>query len=651
MRNKLLLLVLILPFALKAEKEIEIQSSITDVTVYQQTAQVTRSANANLPKGDVLIKFANLHQNINPNLVKFNGKGDFSILAVYHNYKIDTISGQSDARKVNDWRKERQIIVEQIQREQSYLDIYTRELTLLQNHQNFSSPQEGLKVEDLQKAADFLRERYFNIREQQITLEDRIKELNTQIYEIDSKINSVRGILVERSLEMYVRIKSNKTQTADLNLTYQVQGAGWFPSYDAKVDNIETPMHLEFRANVFQNTGEDWNKVNMTVATGNPNLNPSKPNLLPWYLSSSRPAQGTSYNNRNSMNEHLRSQPYNASVSTVTGRLLDEHGEPLPFASVAFPGTSAGTTTDLNGYYNAAVPANAQSMNFSYLGYSTVSLNVCSPVMNVILPSDQVTLDAVMCTSSKSSMEMSYIGSAEYSMDETALFKKRDGRSDDYNDMLKDADFAPVQVSYSPINTKYNIETDYSIPSDGKQYAVTLKDYELEADYIYQCAPKLDRTAYLMARVTGWEDYNLMEGKMNIYFEETYVGQTDLNLQYVDDTLSVSLGADPNIIIERKRLEAKNSKQFIGSKRKDVREWEISVRNNKKQTIHIQIEDQLPLTNNEEVEIERESLSGGEVDEITGQITWDLQINTGKVKTVDFKYALKYPKNMFLATN
>ena len=57
----------------------------------------------------------------------------------------------------------------------------------------------------------------------------------------------------------------------------------------------------------------------------------------------------------------------------------------------------------------------------------------------------------------------------------------------------------------------------------------------------------------LTARVTDWTDLNLLPGKMNIYFEETYVGQSQLDLSYVEDTLQISLGPDRNIQVKRKK--------------------------------------------------------------------------------------------------
>lgn len=648
--KSLLFAFLFLPTILLAEKEVTVQTSISDVTVYQQSANITRTAKANLPNGEVLLKFDNLHENINPNLVKFSGTGEFSIMGIYHNYKIDTLSGWDNAKLRTQWNKDRQYIVEQIQREQSFLDIYTRELTMLQSHQNFGTTEHGTKVDDLQKAAEFLRARYFDIREQQIEIEDRIKELNKQVQEIDYKTARLGGIVIQRSLEMFVRVNSKRSHTADLKLSYQMQSAGWYPSYDARVDNIDEPMDLEFTASVYQNTGESWDKVNLTVATGNPNLNTKKPNLLPWYLAGNQPhipSYGTPGANPNA---HLSAQGYNATVTSVTGRVLDQFGEPIPYATVQVSGTGSGTTSDINGYYRVEIPSNGRALTYSYVGYTALSFNISMPIMNVVMQNNVVTLDEVQMLAAPTSISGTYDMDGAYLTDDMgdyggSLINRRDKPEDFY----APAEYAPVQVAYSPTNTKYSIDLPYSVPSDGKRYSVTLKTYEMDADYLYQCAPKLDKTAYLTAQIAHWDEYNLLPGSMNIYFEDTYVGQSNLDLAYVGDTLDISLGADPGIIIERKRVNARSSKQFIGSKRKDVREWEITVRNNKHTEITIQIEDQLPLTNNEEIEIERESLSGGDVDEVTGEITWELDISKGKNKTVDFKYSIKYPKDMLLA--
>jgi uncharacterized protein (TIGR02231 family) len=121
-----------------------------------------------------------------------------------------------------------------------------------------------------------------------------------------------------------------------------------------------------------------------------------------------------------------------------------------------------------------------------------------------------------------------------------------------------------------------------------------------------------------------------------------------LRLTSVEDTLNLSLGADPGIEVRRKRIKADHKKQIIGSTQKDTREWEIEVRNNKREEIRIQIEDQIPVTLSETVEIDSEMSSGSRLDETTGRVTWELTIGSGKSKDMKLKYEVRYPKGQYI---
>mgnify|MGYP000459926682 CR=1 FL=1 len=64
----------------------------------------------------------------------------------------------------------------------------------------------------------------------------------------------------------------------------------------------------------------------------------------------------------------------------------------------------------------------------------------------------------------------------------------------------------------------------------------------------------MDLSAYLTARIPDWEDYNLISGEVNLYFEGTYLGKTVLDVNNVNDTLDISLGKDKNIVINADNL-------------------------------------------------------------------------------------------------
>ncbi len=200
-------------------------------------------------------------------------------------------------------------------------------------------------------------------------------------------------------------------------------------------------------------------------------------------------------------------------------------------------------------------------------------------------------------------------------------------------------------MSEGQTNLEFNIKIPYDIPSDNKQYTINIQDYSLPAHYEYYCAPKLDRDAFLIARITGWEDYNLLSGEINLFFEGTYVGKSQLNVRNTNDTLELSLGRDKGIVVTRVKMKDFTEEKTIGSNKRVTRAWEITVRNTKKQAIDLRLEDQLPVSMNKDIEVEPLDYSGGKYNKQTGLITWKQRIEPSAEKKLKVSFAVKYPKD------
>src|SRR5262245_31433662 len=57
-----------------------------------------------------------------------------------------------------------------------------------------------------------------------------------------------------------------------------------------------------------------------------------------------------------------------AQSKTITGRVTDEKGVPIPNASVTVKGTSLGTTSKEDGTYSLTIPANSKTLSISAVG-------------------------------------------------------------------------------------------------------------------------------------------------------------------------------------------------------------------------------------------------------------------------------------------
>jgi uncharacterized protein (TIGR02231 family) len=205
-------------------------------------------------------------------------------------------------------------------------------------------------------------------------------------------------------------------------------------------------------------------------------------------------------------------------------------------------------------------------------------------------------------------------------------------------------------IEVSQLSVEFPIPSKYSIPSDSKPYIVDVTKYNLPATYKHICIPKKDKDAFLLARITGWEDLNLVEGTAAVYFGGSYVGQSYIYTRNVADTLDLSLGRDNKVLVTRTKMKEFTDKQLIGSKRKETYRYQIVVKNNRKAPINIEIQDQVPVSENTEIEVSVDETSKAEYNVLTGICKWNFAIAPDKSENVSTQYTVKYPKNKSVPT-
>lgn len=191
---------------------------------------------------------------------------------------------------------------------------------------------------------------------------------------------------------------------------------------------------------------------------------------------------------------------------------------------------------------------------------------------------------------------------------------------------------------------EFNMPTKASISADGKEYAFSLGTEELKAAYHYQAVPKKDKAAYLVATMTDWEGYELVDGVANIYYERMFIGETFLSTTMTLDSMQLSMGKDKGIIIDRKTVKDFTKTRSIGSNIRKNFGYEIIVRNTKSTEVELIIEDQIPISSDSEITVDSEDLGGGELDKNSGKVTWRITLKPGETSRLPLKYSVRYPK-------
>jgi uncharacterized protein (TIGR02231 family) len=203
-------------------------------------------------------------------------------------------------------------------------------------------------------------------------------------------------------------------------------------------------------------------------------------------------------------------------------------------------------------------------------------------------------------------------------------------------------------VQDNSISTVYDIDIPLDISTNGKEQVATLQTKQVNAAYTYYTIPKLNESVYLIARVADWSKLNLLDGEANLFFENTYVGKTNIGSASVNDTFDVTIATDKRIFIQREKLKDFSSTQFLSSYKKQVFTYEITAKNTKNEAADITVKDQYPISSNKDIEVILLESSNATVNKETGELEWKIPLNANEQKKIRFQYSVKYPKDKVL---
>lgn len=198
-------------------------------------------------------------------------------------------------------------------------------------------------------------------------------------------------------------------------------------------------------------------------------------------------------------------------------------------------------------------------------------------------------------------------------------------------------------------NYQYEIKLPYRIASDGKLHAISIMQKEINSVYENVVVPKLDAEVFITARISGWDDLNLLPGNANIYFENMYVGETFINAGGTADTLVVVLGRDQNIQVSRKKIKSQEKERLINNEKVLSYQYEISLKNGKNNHIRLLVEDQFPVSNDQQIKVELIDNGKAEIDANSGFMRWDLKLKPKESKLLKYTYVIRHDRSKDLS--
>jgi len=653
---------------------IEVGSKITDVNVYFEGARVIRKIQKELSPGKYILSVKGLPIHLNRELIKVNAPQGVDILAISNQVVKPTRKNiNSEVNKID---HQRELLDEEIKWLQMKNNIIDEEEALILRNTELEKTSGAEHVEAMRKSADFIRERLTELARMKHDNIKAIRVAQHKIQNLHAAENKLRAHKTKKQTQLLVYVDVKSLNNGKMSVEYFSEAAGWEPLYDIRFEEINKPIQLIYNAKIYQSTGEIWNGVQLTLIEGLPKQSAILPEFERHYIT------------RKSNQRVVHStHPKFSGTGTLKGRLTDhESGELLPFVNIAIEQNGkvvTGASSDFDGNYQVKpIASGTYDVVFSYVGYNQVRYK------NVQIRENKITfLDYAL----KSGVPLEEFETIHYQIP----LIERDGgssggkisRTDHSNTPIRSANsmashvrgvqknqtsirgahnretvyyidginsnsipsiFMEEAPSISSTRTSYFIQTKHVVASTGEDKLITIKKEEIAAEFIYRAMPRVTAEAFLLAKITNWGNLNLLSGKANIYFKGAYTGESQLEPQTVKDTLEIALGSDENILLERTLDEDLAIKQKHGNKVKQEINWKIKMRNNKDHKVRLELIDQMPLSDNQHIDITPLQLSQANYDTNSGQLTWEIDMEANSTSEVKFSYELKYPQTAMI---
>lgn len=521
LRILLLFFIQIQFFSLTAgNNEQVIGSAIDHVTVFRNKAQISRQAPATVKGGITLLKIQGLSGNIDQNSIQVSGSGEAVIKGV--TLQKNHLDQKEVPREIQALKARKEALQLRLDSLQNYVEVLEHEEDLFLSNKKLGGENGVVDPEYVNYMADLYRSRLMKNKMMRLRKNKTIDELQKEIHKIDRQINEANQQTNQSFSELVITLSSNTSTKINLKIDYLVYDAGWNPVYDIRASGINEPVDLVFKANVFQNTGIDWQNVKLTLSTRHPSKGGTVPELDRWYLD------------------------------------IDES------------------------------PKRRQT-----------------------------------------------------EVDHISLMKEREPEA---NALKKASDY--VSKQRSALAVTYNIAMPYTIASNGKSRMVDVQNFTIhDVKYKYYSIPKASSHTHLMVKVTNWEQYDLLPGRANIYFQGTFVGKTSLDPSSTNQKLDISLGKDERVVVKREKNKDYSITRTLGLNTKSELGYNIILKNNRNKTVNLKVVDQIPVSKSNKVEVTLEDKGGAVLDKETGKLTWDMSLEPGENHRLSFRFTVKYPKN------
>jgi hypothetical protein len=585
-------------------------SRITNVTVYPNSALVTREVEVPAGAGSMELVVTPLPEHTVNSTLYSEGTDGIRVLTT----RFRTRPVKEDAREeVRKLENDIKALHQKTQKLQAELAANAQNMALLGKLENFTSAstqnatEKGKLDSDATIAlAKYLMEGRGEKTKEMIALQQQIQDNQEAIEFANRKLRDMTAGTSKSDRDAVIVVDKTNAAAGKVKLNYLVDAAAWRPQYKLRAGKeMKDAVQVEYLAAIIQQTGEDWQGVEMRLSTAQPMLNATPPELK---------MLAVAVVPKSSVN-----------VATGPGQNKDQGKGSAQYIQ---PRGGDNTIPNPQGL------ANAMEVNDALKQLRAQAQEEGNRKKD------------------KDSIETwNYAAALEQARDLVLL--------DDQKATGKGLPHQPPSHNEGPSVT-YHLAAKLSVPSRNDEQVIEVARLDMAPEYFYKAVPVLSPHVYRQANLTNKSKYILLPGEATMYNGTDFVGRMNLPLVAIGETFTAGFGTDPQLQVQRAMVEKSRSMQ--GGNQILNYQYRILLSSYKPERVKLQVWDRLPQAENETMgvnlvkatpEISKDPLYVRE-EKPHNLLRWDLDIdpemNGEKALTVQYEFKLELDKQMTIGS-
>lgn len=296
-------------FAVPPADAAEATSALTEVTLYRDQAQITRTVTVPKGAGPIELVVTGLPVQIRPGSLFAEGGEVIDVRAVRYRERVIGQEPREDIRALDE---QIEALAVKLEENAAMQGLIVKRQAYLDKLDNFSAAtgtaelSKGvLDAKQLQDTAKFVFEERRAAAKEHLELKAQERAVKKELTTLQQQRTQLAGKSQTTVREAVLFLDRRDAAADAVKLTYLVANCGWSPSYNARGDLKTGKVRLEYNALISQMTGEDWEGIKLTLSTASPMISASGPQVAGFPVSLVQIAQGGRKVNGFDLNEAL----------------------------------------------------------------------------------------------------------------------------------------------------------------------------------------------------------------------------------------------------------------------------------------------------------------------------------------------------------